>query len=622
MPSGVFKLIGNHRRRRVFLCVLLFANIGHLSPVFAATSDEADSPPVHYTVDLRNPASHTVAVTMTVPGAARGTEIQFPAWNALYQIRDFVRNVERLSARCDGKPEDLIPVDVDTWQSAPVACTRLEVQYDVYANQEGIFSSVLNPDHGFLNLAMILFYLPRERSRATRVNFLLPEGWELATLLDDGAQAGDYVAANYDAMVDCPAEAAPAPSSNAVGDLHMFSYQQKGATYRVVIYGNPSAYSPGPLLGALEKITSTETGMMNDVPFSRYTFLLQFPRGPGGGGMEHRNGTAISVSAGGIRDNLTALESVAAHEFFHAWNVKRIRPQNLEPVDYVHGNDTSDLWFSEGVTSTYGELTRVRSGLISRQDFYRHVGSEIQSLQERPARLSQSVAEAGRDAWLEKYSDYHRPERSISYYNKGELLGDLLDLAIRHATGDGQSLDDVMRRLNSDFARRGRFFTQADLVTIIARLAPGFTGLNQFFRDYVNGTAEIDYETYLGFAGLKLVTSPVELAVPGFRARRQSDGSVEIQSVETGSNAERAGLMRGDVIAQMNGQALAGNLREHLAQLKPGERIELKVQREDRTLKIRFAAATQQETAYEIEELPEATPEQRKVRNGWLEGTQ
>lgn len=619
--SALLHSIRNYWPNNALCTLRVFCKIALLVSIISAARVLASSATIHYSVDLRTPSSHRVVVTMTVPQASPGTEIQFPTWNALYQIRDFVRGVERLSAQCDGRPEDLVAVDVDTWRSAPVSCSKLEITYNVYVNEEGIFSSTLNQDHAYLNLAMILFYLPRERERPTLLSFVLPEGWKLATLLDEGTQPGEYTAENYDAMVDCPAEAAPVPKNEVEGNLHEFSYRQNGATYRAVIYGNPADYSPDHLLVALEMITATETHLMDDVPFSRYTFILHFPRGPGGGGMEHRNGTAISVSANGIRTDLSGFESVAAHEFFHAWNVKRIRPQNLEPVDYIHGNDTSDLWFSEGVTSTYGELTLLRSGLISRQVFYRRVGDEIQSLQQRPARLTQSVAESGRDAWLEKYSDYRRPERSISYYNKGELLGFLLDLGILQSSGGEHSMDDVLRRLNIDFAKRGRFFTQTDLRGIIADVAPGFTGLNQFFRDYVEGTVELDYKTYLGFAGLSLTAAASEQVVPGFRAERGDSGAIDVQFVEAGSNAERAGLKRGDVIKQINGHAFTMTPLEQLAQLKPGEKVEFKVLRGNRALKIRFIPTSRHETEYEIEENPAATPAQLKVRNGWLEGT-
>ena len=197
------------------------------------------------------------------------------------------------------------------------------------------------------------------------------------------------------------------------------------------------------------------------------------------------------------------MEEVAAHEFFHLWNVKRIRPQRLEPIDYVHGNDTRDLWFSEGLTSTYGVLTMLRAGLLNREDFYWRLAQEIQQLQDRPARLFQSAEDSGREAWLEKYPDYFRPQRSISYYNKGALLGFLLDLAIRHASHNQAGLDDVMRQLNTDFARRHRFFTSADLRAVIEKVAPAYREFESFEQDYIRGTQELDYEKFSGVRGIE-----------------------------------------------------------------------------------------------------------------------
>ena len=355
------------------------------------------------------------------------------------------------------------------------------------------FSSALDSQHAFLNFASLLFYLPNERGRAVRVKLLVPDKWKVASLLEEDADG--FPAPNFDLLVDSPVEA---------GEFQEYSYSQNGATYRVVVHADPQDYSAERLLASLTKITATETAFMRDVPFSRYTFILHFPREEGGGGMEHRNGTAITVRAKQLREHWESLEDVAAHEFFHLWNVKRIRPQLLEPIDYIHGNDTRDLWFCEGVTSTYGQLTLVRAGLISRKTFYARLESAITALQSRPARFFQSAEESGLEAWFEKYGDYFRPDRSISYYNKGELLGFLLDLALRHATGNAAGLDDVMRRLNEDFARPGRYYTEADLQRVIAELAPTFSGLGAFFEDYVRGTRDLDYQTYLGYAGLEL----------------------------------------------------------------------------------------------------------------------
>jgi predicted metalloprotease with PDZ domain len=458
-----------------------------------AQSTLGASEPIQYVLDLREPASQLVRVVMTVAGAAPSTEFQFPAWNNLYQIRDFERNIQELTVDCDGRKEQLARLDLNTWRSEAAPCEKLALRYAVYGTGSTPFSSAFDSEHAFLNFATLLFYLPEERRRAARVKFLIPAAWKIATLLE---QDGDgFLAPNYDALADSPVEA---------GQFQDYSFSQNGATYRVVVHADQRDYSPDRLLASLQKITATETALMHDTPFSRYTFILHFRRGDGGGGMEHRNGTAITLSAAQVRGHWENLEDMAAHEFFHLWNVKRIRPQSLEPIDYVHGNDTRDLWFCEGVTSTYGALTLVRAGLISRQAFYARLGAAIETLQSRPARFFQSAEESGLEAWFEKYNDYLRPERSISYYNKGELLGFLLDLAIRHATRDGAALDDLMRRLNEDFARTGRYYTEQDLRREIAQIAPTFSGLDAFFEDYVRGTRELDYETFLGYAGLEL----------------------------------------------------------------------------------------------------------------------
>jgi predicted metalloprotease with PDZ domain len=563
--------------------------------------------PVHYRLDLHEPSPHLVRVTMTVPDAAPLTEFQFPAWNNLYQIRDFVRNVQELRAQCDGKPAALERLDLSTWRGPASSCASLELTYAVYANEEPPFSSVLDGEHAFLNFAMLLFYLPRERGRSVRVEFVLPSGWKLATLLDgDGPE---YQAANYDVLADSPAEA---------GNFQEYTYTQGAATYRVIVHADPAAYSASHLLESLAKITATETRLMQDVPFSRYTFIFHFLSH--GGGMEHRNGTAISVPASAVRDNWRSVEGVSAHEFFHLWNVKRIRPQALEPIDYIHGNDTRDLWFCEGVTSAYGELALLRAGLISRRDFYASLAGEIQSLQARPARLFQSAELSGREAWLEKYPDYHRPERSISYYNKGALLGFWLDLAIRHASSNQAGLDDVMRRLNEEFARRGRSYTLADLRAIIAQLAPEFTGLEAFIRDNIQGTRELDYEAYLGYAGLQLLSESRQVPDPGFSARRTFEGRIEVESVEPGSGAAQAGLQVGDVLLKMNGKPLGDLPSRVLSARDIGQNLKFQLLRRRRTFEVEYRLGSREEITFRVAELPRPNAEQLQVREGWLSG--
>ncbi|MGE5326560.1 MAG: M61 family metallopeptidase, partial [Deltaproteobacteria bacterium] len=534
-----------------------------------------------------------------------------PAWNALYQIRDFVRNVENVRAECDGQTIKLSRLDLNTFSSGSDACSALSVRYAVYINEESPFSSVLNDHHAFINLAMVLFYLPRDRARPVRAAFQLPPGWKLATLLEASGSPEEFGAANYDALVDSPVEA---------GNFDSFQYQQGGATYRAVVDAKPGDYSSSRLLDALKRITASETAMMGGAPFAHYTFIYHFLPNTGGGGMEHAFGAAISLPVSTLRENWAFVLSVSAHEFFHAWNVKRIRPAGLEPVDYIHGNDTGALWFAEGVTSTYQDLTLERTGLISREDFYRRISFQIAMLQERPAHLFQSAEQSGRSAWLEKYLDYQRPERSISYYNKGELLGFLLDLGIRHATSNRASLDDVMRRLNEDYARRGRTYTDQDFRNIVAAVAPEFTDIDAFIRDFISGTKELDYDTYFGYAGLRLLVTTTQQGALGFRSVQGFEGPTTVESVEDGGNAAHAGLRKGDVLLSMNGGPLQGPPEHTLAGYKPGSKIEFEVRRGNKTFNIKYNLEESHVASYRLVEVPGASDSQVQLRNGWLEG--
>src|SRR5437660_949441 len=197
---------------------------------------------------------------------------------------------------------------------------------------------------------------------------------------------------------------------------------------------------------------------MNDRPFDTYTFIYRFPRGPAGGGMEHAYSAAIDLNADTIKQSLDPLTGVTAHEFFHLWNVKRIRPQTLEPVEYTKENYTRALWFSEGVTSTAEGIIQLRAGLLDEKGYLSRLGEEITELERRPAHLTQSAEESSLDAWLEGDPYYRRPDRSISYYNKGELLGVLLDLTVRDVTQGRASLREVLQWMNQNYAKKGRFF--------------------------------------------------------------------------------------------------------------------------------------------------------------------
>ncbi len=488
---------------------------------------------------------------MEIPAGAADQEIivALPAWNALYQVRDFsyrVRDVRARDAAAPSTPLPLRMLDKQTWKislaGSGTAARAATVDYSIEWDDPGPFNSQLNMHHAFVNFAEVLMYVPNRRAEDTAVQFDdVPDGWRVAAELPAGSPPNSFTAASYDNLVDAPTEA---------GKFSEFAFDEAGAHFRVVVDGKD--WHRERLEPICSDITKYEVQLMGGAPFRQYTFFFHFGPYPdvGGGGMEHANCTAISASSG------DAAASVTAHEFFHAWNVKRIRPQSLEPVDYTKEMYTRALWFAEGVTSTYGAYTLERAGLWTKNQFYSDLAAEISELDSRPAHRWQSVEEASLDAWLEGYDDYRRPERSISYYNKGQILGDMLDLAIRDATDNHKSLDDVLRRMYDVYAKQGRFYLDSQGVEAIAEEVAGVK-FDDFFRRYVAGTDEIPYDKFFNAAGLELKVERRAAPDLGFWTSGHGPGAqVQVSQVVPGTPAEAAGLKAGDALLALNGRAL------------------------------------------------------------------
>ena len=434
----------------------------------------------------------------------------------------------------------------------------------------------------------------------------VPAGWRAAAQLPAGSTPNSFSASSYDTLVDAPVE---------IGKFEEFGFDEGDAHFRVVV--DAREWRRDRLEDSLRRITSYELKLMG-TPFREYTFFFHIGPYPesGGGGMEHANCTAIGATS------VESAVTIAAHEFFHAWNVKRIRPQTLEPVDFTKEQYTRALWFAEGVTSTYAAYTLERSDIWPKERFYGDLASQISELDSRPARRWQSVEESSLDAWLEKYDDYHQPDRSISYYNKGQIVGEMLDLAIRDATDNHKSLDDVMRRMNDEYAKKGKYYDDSDGIRAVAEEVAG-TSFEDFFQRYVAGTDEIPYDKFLGSAGLELKSQTVKMAELGFwtAGGRSPSSAVTVSQVVPGSSAETAGLLTGDVLLQLNGEAvppyLAGRMRLH----SPGEIIKLRVKRDTKEMDISFALGSNDVNNYSISEVSHATDKQKRIREGWLRGT-
>jgi predicted metalloprotease with PDZ domain len=582
--------------RGAFLLALLFAAL----PARAT---------IRYAVSVAQAEQHLLRVTMTIPAVREQVTVQLPAWNALYQIRDFAQHVLDVSATDAARPLAIVKLDKQTWRIAGEGAVT--VHYTTYWDEAGPFSAQLNATHAFLNLALILFYVPDRRGEDARIVFEdVPASWRVSTALRPGETAagyrtGTYVAPSYDALVDAPVE---------LGAFEEFQLEGGVPRVRIVVHGD--GWRREVLAEAARRIVAYETQLMGGAPFDEYLFLYHVGSAAkgAGGGMEHANSTAIFAESAG------SLPGLSAHEFFHLWNVKRIRPQSLEPVDYTHEQWTRALWFAEGVTNTYGAYTLVRSGLWGRKQFYEDLATQITELGSHPARHWKSAEEASLDAWLEKYALYRRPEFSISYYNKGQILGVLLDILIRDATDNRSSLDDVLRALNEDFARRGRFYRDTADIRAIAERVAG-RSLEEFFTRYVAGTDELPCADYLGRAGLLLKAHGRSRAELGFWPARGPDGMTVATRIDPGSSAQQAGVREGNVLLQLDGSPFPRNAVRWLREHRAGETVALRLRRDAEEREVSFVLGERQERTYEIEEAGSPTDKQRRILDGLLRGT-
>ena len=577
---------------RLFLLLLLSLSL------FSATSQAT----IQYSISLEHPEQHLFHITMTIADVKGEVTVQMAAWNALYQIRDFSAHVQDVSASATVEK-----TDKQTWRVRGNG--TIVVRYATYWDEVGPFGTQLNGEHAFINPAMILLYIPDRRSEPVSVSMNeMPPDWRiqsaapLAIDFSGNVQTFTVLSPSYDALADSPIE---------IGKFQQFDLG--GVTPRVTVVVHGDKWRKKQIEEELKRICEYEIKLMEGAPFDHYTFILHIGRGAGGGGMEHSYSTAIGVPSDEY------LSGVAAHEFFHLWNVKRIRPATLEPVDYTKEQYTRALWFAEGVTSTYGSYTLVRSGIWSKDRFYEDLGEQITELEGRPANRWQSAEQSSLDAWLEKYQLYNQPDYSVSYYTKGQVLGDLLDILIRDRTNNAKSLDDVLRAMNKDFAKQGKFYRDSlDVRLETEKIAGG--SFEDFFQKYVAGNEPFPYQQVLGLAGLELRATEQRRATLGFAGERETSGAFIVRAVDADSPAAQTGLRVGDAILIWNGGEVPRRPSRWVTDQKPGDLLALRVRREDKELSLEFRLGEVKETAYEVTEDSHATEKARRIREGLLRG--
>jgi predicted metalloprotease with PDZ domain len=585
--------------RRCLAAVVLLSCGAALSATACAT--------IRYEVSLAHPEQHLFHVTMRIPDVASDVTVQMPAWNALYQIRDFSAHVRQVEAFAGSEKASIEKVNKSAWRVHGRG--GITLRYDTYWDEPGPFATQLNSDHAFINPAMILFYIPERREENVELTFgsSLPPGWRVAAQLrqEEDTLPSVYAASNYDRLGDAPIEAAK---------FEDFVIPEMFPPVRIVVHGDK--WKREDIVDDLRRICRYQAGLMRDNGFGGYLFLLHVGKlaDGSGGGMEHANSTAIFVQS---EEDLPAL---AAHEFFHLWNVKRIRPATLEPVDYTKEQYTRALWFAEGVTNAYAAYTLVRTQLWSKEEFYRDFSQQVTDLEVRPAHRWQSAEQASLDTWLERYPIYNRPENSISYYAKGQVLGVLLDIMIRDHTNNEKSLDDVLRTMNAEFAQQNKPYRDSLDVRLTAEKVAGGS-FEAFFQKYIANAEPLPYQNVLSLGGLELRMTEHKRPLLGFHAERDSAGILIVREIEPEGDAGAAGLRVGDAITGWNGVDPPGNPERWVSSQKPGNLLRLTVRREEKGLALELRIGEATERFYRLAEDSHASEKAKRIREGILHGS-
>jgi predicted metalloprotease with PDZ domain len=586
--------------------------------------------PVRYRITALHPHAHIfqIACTVTDPDPA-GQAFRLPAWvPGSYLIREFARHFVGMRATCAGAPVDVVKTAKDVWQVAPCA-GELTLVADVYAFDLSVRAAFLDATRGFFNGPSVFVWPVGHEQRPCELEIVAPVGdafrdWRVATSLPRaGASAygfGTYRAASYDELVDHPVE---------MGTFDLVHFEAGGARHDIAVTGRQRG-DLGRLAHDVQRICQSQIDLYagaaaSRAPLDHYVFQL-LVLGEGYGGLEHRASTSLVSKRDALPttgtpvgdDDYRKLLGLFSHEYFHTWNVKRIKPAAFTPYDLNRENHTTLLWAFEGFTSYYDDLLLVRSGLTSRNTYLEALGRDVTSLLRTSGRTKQTVAESSFDAWIKYYrSDENTPNAGVSYYSKGSLIALCLDLLIRNQTNGRKSLDDVVRALWKRYGMSG-IGVPEDGIEKIAEQVTGVK-LKRFFDQAVRSTADLPLQNLLATVGIDMALRPSRAGVDrrerkptrpekatgrgvtlGVRTGTEG-GHVRITHVLDGGPAQKAGLAAGDIVMAMDGlRVTPDNFDNQLSRYRPGEAVTVHGFRRDELLVLDVTPAAAKPDAWSL----------------------
>ena len=572
--------------------------------------------PIRYTLRFPAPHTHYVEVEATVPtGGKPVIELAMAVWTpGSYLVREYARHIEGLAAHtADGTALSLDKSRKNRWRIHTNEVRTIVVTYRIYCREMSVRTNWVEDDFALLNGAPTFLTLVEDAARPHDIQLVLPAGWHTSiTALPTapGGAAHAYRAADFDTLVDAPI---------LVGNPAVYTFEVDGVPHSLVNAGEGGIWNGPQSARDVEHIVRAHRHMWGFLPYDKYVFFNMITEA--GGGLEHKNSTVLMTSRwhSRVRKDYLSWLALVSHEFFHVWNVKRLRPVELGPFDYENEVYTKNLWIAEGITSYYTELGVRRAGLCTPEEIFERLSNLIERLQTTPGRLVHALEMASYDAWIKFYrNDENSPNTTISYYTKGAVVAFLLDAKIQAATGGTQSLDDMLRLAYARYAGE-HGFTREEFRALAQEVAR--SDLSAWFVHALETTNELDYTEALDWFGLRFKPAPAvtpEKAWLGLMTRTDN-GRLLVSQVHRQTPGWQYGFNVDDeILAVDDYRVLPQQWEARLAQYRPGEQITVLVARRERLQRLVVTCGAEPAKRWQLEVHPEASAVQRARLTAWL----
>jgi predicted metalloprotease with PDZ domain len=563
-----------------------------------------------YQIAMPQPQTHLFEVKLTVSNWDREIlDLKMPVWTpGSYLVREYAKQLQDFSATGNNQKLAVAKVAKHHWQIQTADEGEIVIRYRMFANELTVRTNHLDRTHGYFNPAALCFYVPDYEHQPIDITIIPADPtWTVTTPLPEISHQ-TWRAKDFDTLVDSPFE---------IGSQQITDFTVLDKSHQLVVWGEGNL-DIDRSIADITKIIEVEAAIFGSLPYEKYIFLLHLSPS-GGGGLEHKSCCSLLYPRFNFhsRDKYNRFMQLVAHEFFHLWNVKRIRPIGLEKFDYERENYTPSLWFSEGTTSYYDLIIPRRAGIYDGQEFLVELSKEITRFLMTPGRLVQPLSESSFDAWIKLYRpDANSSNSQMSYYLKGEMVTLLLDLLIRSRSQGQKSFDDVLVLMWEQFGKAEIGFTEIQLKNIIESVAD--TDLSDFYDRYIHGVEELPFDDYLNLMGLKL--DPVKSKAPYLGISVKNDaGKAIVKSVASGSPAQFVGIDPGDELLAIDGfKITADSLTERLEQYAVGREIQVTIFQGDRLVILPVSLSASESQQYQIQSIEQPNPSQTQLLKGWI----